>query len=55
MLNISATQELAKKIEALERENEALKQVNREIQYKQSLFEERLKQLELSFQKKNNL
>ena len=48
MLNISATQELAKKIEALENENEALKKSNIEMQYTQTIFEERLKRLESS-------
>ncbi|MDN3693238.1 tail fiber domain-containing protein [Chryseobacterium tructae] len=51
MLNISATQELAKKVEALEKENEALKNSHIEMQHKQSIFEERLKQLESSFSK----
>ncbi|MGE8432587.1 hypothetical protein [Chryseobacterium joostei] len=48
MLNISATQELAKKIEALENENEALKKSNIEMQHTQTIFEERLKRLESS-------
>lgn len=51
MLNISATQELAKKIEALENENKALKKLNIEMQQKQNIFEERLKRLESSFAK----
>lgn len=51
MLNISATQELAKKIETLEKENEALKNSNIEMQHKQSIFEKRLKHLESSFLK----
>lgn len=48
MLNISATQELAKKIEVLENENEALKKLNIEMQRTQTIFEERLKHLESS-------
>ncbi|AZA83578.1 hypothetical protein C1637_14995 [Chryseobacterium lactis] len=51
MLNISATQELAKKIEVLENENEALKKTNLEILHKQTIFEERLKLLETSSKK----
>ncbi|AZB11446.1 hypothetical protein EG344_22720 [Chryseobacterium sp. G0162] len=51
MLNISATQELAKKIETLENENEALRNSNIEMQHKQSVFEERLKHLESSLLK----
>lgn len=51
MLNISATQELAKKIEILENENKALKKSNRELQETQSIFEKRLKRLESSFAK----
>ncbi len=51
MLNISATQELARRIEILENENEALKKSNIEMQHKQSIFEDRLKQLESSFSK----
>ncbi|UKB86155.1 tail fiber domain-containing protein [Chryseobacterium sp. MEBOG06] len=49
MLNISATQALVKKIEALESENETLKKSNIEMQHKQVRFEERLKKLESSF------
>lgn len=48
MLNISATQELAKKIEVLENENEALKKSNMEMKRAQTIFEERLKRLESS-------
>lgn len=51
MLNISATQELAKKIEALENENQALQKVNREMKHTQTIFEQRLKHLESSFAK----
>lgn len=51
MLNISATQELAKKIEMLENENEALKKSNMEMQKVQATFEERLQRLESSFVK----
>lgn len=51
MLNISATQELAKKIEVLENENKALKKSNMEIKQAQTIFEERLKRLESSFAK----
>ncbi|PWN71431.1 hypothetical protein C1631_002050 [Chryseobacterium phosphatilyticum] len=51
MLNISATQELAKKIEALENENQALQKVNREMKHTQAIFEQRLKHLESSFAK----
>ncbi|WP_106915720.1 tail fiber domain-containing protein [Chryseobacterium aurantiacum] len=48
MLNISATQELANKIEVLENENEALKKSNMEMKRTQAIFEERLKRLEPS-------
>ncbi|UHO40278.1 tail fiber domain-containing protein [Chryseobacterium capnotolerans] len=51
MLNISATQELVKKIEALENENKMLKKSNMEMQQTQTIFEERLKRLESSFAK----
>ncbi|WP_347216457.1 tail fiber domain-containing protein [Chryseobacterium sp.] len=51
MLNISATQELAKKMEALENENKALKKSNIEMQQKQMILEERLQRLESSFAK----
>ncbi|MFP3831316.1 hypothetical protein [Chryseobacterium sp. SIMBA_028] len=51
MLNISATQELAKKIEVLENENEVLKKSNMEMKHTQTIFEERLKHLESSLAK----
>ncbi|REC60567.1 hypothetical protein DRF65_20105 [Chryseobacterium pennae] len=51
MLNISATQELAKKIETLENENKALKKSTMDMQQKQIILEERLKRLESSFAK----
>ena len=52
MLNISATQELTKKIESLEKENDALKKANNELQNSQILFEMRLKKLEAFLQNK---
>ncbi|MDH6253735.1 hypothetical protein M2347_003462 [Chryseobacterium sp. H1D6B] len=46
MLNISAVQELANKIERLEKENEDLKKINQQMLGIQTGFEKRLKSLE---------
>lgn len=48
MLNISATQELADRIQELEKGNENLKEINIELQKMLNNFEERLKKLEAS-------